>query len=30
MLRDRTYLDLVSLLTQIGRGDLLEFLAAQA
>ena len=27
---ERVYLDLVSLLTQIGRGDLLEFLAAQA
>ena len=27
---ERVYLDLVSLLTQIGRGDLLEFLATQA
>jgi len=27
---ERVYLDLVSLLTQIGRGDLLEFLASQA
>ncbi len=30
LVNERVYLDLVSLLTQIGRGDLLEFLASLA